>query len=69
MEEPTLRYKVGDLVKCIYDLFEHYEFFFDQNPESGYPFYGIIMSVQENVLTKIDMAMIVYIWYVVLMGI
>jgi hypothetical protein len=50
MEEPTLRYKVGDLVKCIYDLFEHYEFFFDQNPESGYPFYGIIMSVQENVL-------------------
>ena len=37
-------------VKKYLDLQRVKRQFFDQNPESGYPFYGIIMSVQENVL-------------------
>ena len=41
-------YKVGDLVKCIYDLFDYYEYFWDQMPQDGYPFYGIIIEIQHQ---------------------
>lgn len=43
-------YKIGDLVKCIYDLFDHYQYFWDQEPASGYPFHGIIIDIQDNML-------------------
>jgi hypothetical protein len=43
-------YKIGDLVKCIYDLFDYYEDFWDQLPQEGYPFYGIVIAVQDEFL-------------------
>ena len=43
-------YKTGDLVKCIYDLFDYYEYFWDTEPHNGYPFYGIIIDIQSQFL-------------------
>ena len=43
-------FKIGDLVKCIYDLFDYYEYDWDQSPQKGYPFYGIILSVEDGFL-------------------
>ncbi len=43
-------YQVGDLVKCVYDLFDHYQYFWDQAPSHGYPFHGIIIGIQEGLL-------------------
>tara|TARA_R110000824_G_scaffold398289_2_gene602205 strand:+ start:300 stop:560 length:261 start_codon:yes stop_codon:yes gene_type:complete len=45
-------YQIGDLVKCIYDLFEYYEFYWDQMPEKGYPFYGIVIDIQDEALDE-----------------
>ena len=45
-------YQVGDLVKCIYDLFDYYEYFWDQDTHQGYPFYGIIMDIHDNFLNE-----------------
>ena len=43
-------YQIGDLVKCLYDLFDHYEYFWDSMPHNGYPFYGIIIDIQREFL-------------------
>ena len=43
-------YQIGDLVKCIYDLFDYYDYFWDQEPASGYPFFGIIIEIQKEFL-------------------
>mgnify|MGYP006242635767 FL=1 len=43
-------YKIGDLVKCIYDLFDHYQYFWDQEATTGYPFHGIVVVIQDNIL-------------------
>jgi len=45
-------YQIGDLVKCIYDLFDHYEYFWDQVPIGGYPFYGIIVDIHDSVINE-----------------
>jgi hypothetical protein len=45
-------YKIGDLVKCIYDLFDYYEYFWDQDSCHGYPFYGIVVDIRENFLDE-----------------
>ena len=45
-------YQIGDLVKCIYDLFDHYEYFWDQIPTGGYPFHGIIVDIHDNVINE-----------------
>jgi len=49
---PPTNFKIGDLVVCVYDLFDYDEYFFDQTPECGYPFYGIIIHVQAEQLDK-----------------
>lgn len=43
-------FKVGDLVRCAYDLFEYYEYIFDHEPESDYPFHGIVIGIQQDAL-------------------
>ena len=43
------QFQIGDLVKCIYDLFEYYEYFWDDDPYDGYPFYGIVLEIQEGI--------------------
>ena len=43
-------YKIGDLVKCIYDLFDYYEYFWDDEPNHGYPFHGIVIDIQNDIL-------------------
>ena len=45
-------YKIGDLVKCIYDLFDYHEYFWDQTSEGGYPFHGIIIDIQEDFINE-----------------
>ena len=50
MSDDVSVFKVGDLVKWAYDLFEYYEYIFDQEPESGYPFHGIVVGVQQDAL-------------------
>lgn len=45
-------YKIGDLVKCIYDLFDYYEYFWAQVPQGGYPFHGIIIEIQDHFLSE-----------------
>ena len=52
MASPSSHFKIGDLVVCIYDLFDYYEYFFEQTPEQGYPFYGIVIDIQDQQLTK-----------------
>ena len=49
---PIPIYKIGDLVKCIYDLFDHYQYFWDQEPTSGYPFHGIIINIEEHIIDE-----------------
>jgi len=41
-------FRVGDLVRCIYDLYEYYEYLLDYEPSQGYPFHGIIIEIQED---------------------
>jgi len=43
-------YHVGDLVRCLYDLFDYYEYDWDADPHQGYPFYGIVVGVQDSFL-------------------
>jgi len=45
---PEQEFQIGDLVKCIYDLFNYYDYLFDYHPEHGYPFHGIVIGVQNN---------------------
>jgi len=45
-------FKIGDLVKCIYDLFDHYDYVFDQPPYQGYPFYGIVIDIHNNIIDE-----------------
>lgn len=52
MSSSPTSFKIADLVVCVYDLFDYYEYFFDQVPECGYPFYGIIIEVQHQQLNK-----------------
>ena len=49
---PPITYKVGDLVKCIYDLFDHYEYFWEQLPMGGYPFHGIVIDIQDDFISE-----------------
>ena len=51
-DHPPISYKVGDLVKCVYDLFDHYEYFWDQDTEQGYPFCGIVIDIQGQLLQE-----------------
>ena len=51
-EQPPITYKIGDLVKCVYDLFDHYEFYWDQEPQAGYPFCGIVIDTQEDFIVE-----------------
>ena len=41
-------YGLGDLVLCMYDLYEGYAYFFEQ-PNEDYPFRGIIVEIQEHI--------------------
>lgn len=50
MGEQYHTYNIGDLVKCIYDLFDHYEYYWDQDPQGGYPFVGIIIAIEDHAL-------------------
>lgn len=43
-------YQIGDLVKCIYDLFDYYDYFWNEESLHSYPFHGIILDVQEEFL-------------------
>jgi len=50
--DETCNYNIGDLVKCIYDLFDYSEYFWNQAPQEGYPFYGIVIGIQEGMLDE-----------------
>ena len=45
-------YKVGDLVRCIYDLFETQEYILIPDFLDGGVYYGIIVGLQEHVFSS-----------------
>ena len=48
MESSTTKYKVGDFVRCHYDFFEFYSYFYEE--EYTYlPYYGIVVNIATDV--------------------
>ena len=39
------KFEIGDLVKCVYDLFDHFDYFLDQMIAPQVAFRGIIIDI------------------------
>jgi len=42
------KFEIGDLVKCVYDLFDHFDYFLDQMIAPQVAFRGIIIDIFEE---------------------
>lgn len=49
MPEKKPKYKVGDFVRCFYNFFEFYSYFYDDAEYLYLPFYGIIVDLAWDV--------------------
>jgi hypothetical protein len=45
MDDSGPKYKVGALVKCSYDFYDFYSYFYDEDDYPYLPFYGIVVDL------------------------
>tara|TARA_R110000824_G_scaffold136474_2_gene300130 strand:+ start:3074 stop:3319 length:246 start_codon:yes stop_codon:yes gene_type:complete len=47
-ETKKLKYKVGDFVRCAYDLYDFYAILYDEEDHPYFPFYGTIIHITSH---------------------